>query len=171
MASFYSWALRLLQMANGDKINVRRHAIPHVETYEITADELSRIETEAIATAQDFQYCSIALTVAISFSIALFATEIKSERTFEVFTIMAICGFVFALYFGQSHMRGKTRTKSVIQSIRERQIGPIGEEGHELKPAQVAQLPPVPAPQAEGPLTRPAEEAALGAQAQAGNRN
>jgi len=156
-------------MANGDKINVRRHAIPHVETYEITADELSRIETEAIATGQDFQYCSICLTAAISFSVALFATEIKSERTFDVFTILAICGFVFAAYFGQRHMRGKGRTKSVIQGIRERQIGPVGEEGRELRPAQVAQLPPVAAPLPEAPLAQAPEAAVPGVQAPAGN--
>jgi hypothetical protein len=131
---------------NNNKIEIRRHPLPHVETYDVTADELDRIENESKNVGQDFQYCSICVTAAIAFFIAIITTEIKSARVYQTFLIITLIGFVFAIYFGQAYVRGKDKCRSTIDKIRERQIGPVGEEGRELKPADVAELSPVPAP-------------------------
>ena len=147
-----------LGMANGDNIKLRRHALPHVETYDVTSDELERIETESKTVGQDFQYASNCLTAAVAFAIALFTTEIKSERVFDVFVLLAVSGSVFGCYFGQKYFRGRKQCATVIQKIRERQIGPIGEEGRELRPAEVAQLNPIAAP--EPPPLPPLDQAA-----------
>jgi hypothetical protein len=141
-------------MPIGDKIEVRRHPLPHVETYDVTADELDRIATESATVGQDFQYCSICLTAAIAFFIAILTTEIKSPRVYQTFLIVTLVGSVLAIYFGQAYMRGKKKSASTIQKIRDRQIGPVGEEGRELRPAQVAELPPVPAPVVLDPPTQ-----------------
>lgn len=134
------------RMPNGAKIPLRRHTLPDVETYDVTADELATIEIESKNVGQDFQYCSICLTAAIAFTVAIFTTEIKSQRTFDIFVILAVCGSVFSVYFYQRYRRGKKKSFTTIQKVRERQVGPIGEEGHELKPVQVAQLPVVTGP-------------------------
>jgi len=127
-------------MANGDKINLRRHALSHVESYDVTADELVQIEEESKTVGQDLQYASNGLTAGIAFSVAILGTEIKSARVYEAFFMLALMGFAIAAYCGQKYFRGRKRCRTVIQRIRERQIGPVGEQGMELKPAQVAEL-------------------------------
>lgn len=145
-SSMLEYAFTEKNMPIGDKIEVRRHPIPHVETYDVTADELERIDSESKNVGQDFQYGSICLTGSLAFFIAILTTEIKSARVFQVFLTLTLVGGIMALYFGQSYFRGKKKCTTIIQKIRERQIGPIGEEGRELRPAQVAELAPVTAP-------------------------
>jgi hypothetical protein len=140
MASPWMWLRGLYGMANGDKINLRRHALSHVESYDVTADELVQIEEESKTVGQDLQYASNGLTAGIAFSVAILGTEIKSNRVYEAFFMLALMGFAIAAYCGQKYFRGRKRCRTVIQRIRERQIGPVGEEGMELKPAQVAAL-------------------------------
>ncbi len=140
MASPCLWPRGLYGMANGDKINLRRHALSHVESYDVTADELVQIEEESKTVGQDLQYASNGLTAGIAFSVAILGTEIKSARVYEAFFMLALMGFAIAAYCGQKYFRGRKRCRTVIQRIRERQIGPVGEQGMELKPAQVAEL-------------------------------
>jgi hypothetical protein len=140
MANAWTWLRGFYGMANGDKINLRRHALSHVESYDVTADELVQIEEESKTVGQDLQYASNGLTAAIAFSIAIWGTEIKSDRVYQAFFMFALIGVVVAAYCGQKYFRGKKRCRTVIQRIRERQVGPVGEEGKELRPTQVAEL-------------------------------
>ena len=128
-------------MSVGEKIDTRRHSIGLVEIYELTSDELDRIETEAMSVGQDLQYCSICLTAGLSFLIALITTEIKSIHTYAIFFVLTVSGLLFATYFGQKFFRDRKKCKSVIQRIRDRQVGPIGEQGKEIGAAVAATLP------------------------------
>jgi len=155
-------------MASGDKINLRRHALSHVESYDVTADELVQIEEESRTVGQDLQYASNGLTAAIAFGIAIWGTEIKSPRVYQTFFMLALTGLIVAAYCGQKYFRGRKRCRTVIQRIRERQIGPVGEEGKELRPSQVAALTPVASPLPESaPDSVDAKDAAGDAQAAA----
>jgi hypothetical protein len=149
MANTWKWLRGFYGMANGDKINLRRHALSHVESYDVTADELVQIEEESKTVGQDLQYASNGLTTGIAFSIAIVGTQIKSDRVYQAFFMLALMGFAIAAYCGQKYFRGKKRCRTVIQRIRERQVGPVGEEGKELLPAQIAELTLVASPARE----------------------
>jgi hypothetical protein len=130
----------------GDHIPLRRHSINQLDTFEVSADELDRIESECMDVGQDFQFASVSVTVAISFLIALVLTRIDSRQTFDIFVIVTTVGFVGAAYFGQRYFRKKKSFTPIIQRIRQRQVGPVGESGHELRPAELAEMKPTQAP-------------------------
>jgi len=48
------------------------------------------------------------------------------------------------IYFFIGYFRKRKSTRSTIQEIRERQVGPIGDETHQLRPAELATMPLVP---------------------------
>lgn len=131
---------------DGNHIPLRRHSINQLDTYEVSADELDRIESECMDVGQDFQYASIALTVGVSFLTALWLTRIDSRQTFDIFVIAAILGFVGAIYFFQRYFRKRKSYTPIIERIRQRQVGPVGELGHELRPAELASMQPTQAP-------------------------
>lgn len=131
-------------MANeNERIPLRRHSIGQLDTYDVTSDELNRIEQECMDVGQDFQFASVCGTAFLSFLIAMTATKIESNRVFDCFFIVTILGFVGAAYFGKRYFRKKKAFKPIIQAIRERKadVGPVGEKGHELPPNELAKLP------------------------------
>lgn len=54
---------------SSEKIPLRRHALPHLEMYDVTAEELKSIEKESLDVGQDFQFASIALSIGGSFQL------------------------------------------------------------------------------------------------------
>jgi hypothetical protein len=144
---------------NSETVPLRRHSISHVETYEITADELDRLQQECMGTGQDLQFALVALTIGISCLVSLLLTTITSRRIFDGFLVFTIVGFVFAIYFGIQYKRKKRTMESVVQRVMDRQVGPVGEEGRELRPAELAGL-PVTAATTGNVAPAPAEETA-----------
>jgi len=126
MATAWAWLRGIYHMANGSKIDAKRHSIGLVEIYELTADELDRIESEAMEVGQDLQYCSICLTAGLSFLIALLTTEIKSAHTFAIFVVLTITGLCFAVYFAQRYFRSRKKCKRVVQRIRASSAESVG---------------------------------------------
>ena len=138
----------LLPMA-GDHIPLRRHSINLLDTFEVSADELDRIESECMDVGQDFQFASVTASVGISFLIALVLTRIDSRQVFDIFVLVTLLGFGGAFYFGLRYRRKKQLYTPIIQRIRQRQVGPVGESGHELRPAELANMTPTQAPVAK----------------------
>lgn len=128
-------------MSRDDQLQQRRHRIPHVETYDVTVDELDQIELESMSVGQDFSFGSVCLTAALSFLITIVTVPIESERAWNSFLIIMLVGFIGAAYFGIRWYRGKKHGVLVIERIREREIGPYGEEGREIKANEAADLP------------------------------
>ncbi|MBZ5641398.1 MAG: hypothetical protein LAO19_01440 [Acidobacteriia bacterium] len=126
---------------DNQSIPVRRHSLSHLETYDITADELDRIQTECMGTGQDLQFCLVALTTGITCLASLLLTEIISVKIYNGFLVFTVVGFVFALYYAIQYWRKKGNLVSIVQRIKDRQVGPIGEQGHEVRPAELATLP------------------------------
>jgi len=135
--------LGILGMAekNEERIPVRRHRLPGVETYEVMTEELDSLEQESMRVGEDFSFGAVSLAVAISFLITLLTVKIESSTKLSIFFAILICGSVFTLYFGIRWRRGRCLRKTTIQRIRERAIGPLGEEGKEIKPMELAELP------------------------------
>ena len=71
-------------------IPILRHGLHHLETYEITADELNRIEREGGDIGFDFQIAQFCLTIAASFLANLLISPPPDNRpkTFTVTWIM-----------------------------------------------------------------------------------
>ena len=107
----------------------------------MTADELDQIELESMSVGQDFSFGAICLTAALSFFITIVTVRIESERLWNSFFIIMFLGFIGTVYFGIRWYRGKKHGVRVIERIREREIGPYGEEGGEIKANEAAALP------------------------------
>jgi hypothetical protein len=143
-------------MGSDSKIDLRRHSIAQLDTYDVTADELDRIQTECMDVGQDFQFASISGTVGISFLIALVLTKIESNRIFNAFFTVMLFGLVGCFYFGVRYVRKRRAFVPIIQRIKDRQVGPVGEAGSELSPSALASLPVTqaePAPNVKGTVT------------------
>jgi hypothetical protein len=115
-----------------------------VETYEVTAQELNSIEREALDVGHDFHYALNTAAVGITLLVSLVLTDIPSPKVYASFVAVTIGMGVLSLYFFRKYFRQRRAIRSTIQEIRERQIEPLGEEGHEIPPSQLAQLPSEP---------------------------
>ncbi len=115
---------------NSGHIPVCRHGLPHVEMYEVTADELDRIEQEGTNIGIDFQIGSLCLTFGVSFLIALiFSPPPEAARkTFDVFAVLTALGILLGVIFLVKWFRGREAFSRTLRKIRERQIGPIGDD-------------------------------------------
>jgi ABC-type multidrug transport system fused ATPase/permease subunit len=147
--------------SNGEHIPIRRHSINQLETYDVAVDDLDRIEAECKNVGQDLQFASNSLSFGISFLIALIFTTIDSPKVFACFFAVMVLMFVLSVYFGIRYYRTKETVQSTIQRIKERQVGPVGEEGSELSPKVLANLPvgQAPAPPTDVVIVEHTEEA------------
>jgi hypothetical protein len=135
-------------------IPIRRHGLSQVETYEVTADELERIEREGGDVGFDFQICLFCLTLASSFLIGLILSPPPDSKPkiFIVFSVLVVVGFLVGIVFGLKWYFSRNAFSVTLAKIRARQIGPIGEEGREFKPSDLANLPSVePTPKQDAP--------------------
>lgn len=141
--TLYRAISHLLNIVDSGHIPIRRHGLSHVETYEITADELKRIEQEGSDVGFDFQIGQFCLTLAASFLIGLILSPPPDDhpKTFVVFTVLVVVGFLMGIIFGIKWFVSRRSFSFTIREIRERQVGPIGEEGRELKPSELDQIP------------------------------
>ena len=130
---------------NGDKIIAWRHRISGVHLYEVLPYELDAVEKESLDLGQNFQFGLCSLSIFATLLVAFLLTEIPSPTRYACFfaaiLVFGILGFSFLL----NYYRAQKSFKSTIQTIRERQVGPLGEEGRELRPTEVAQLQVTPA--------------------------
>jgi hypothetical protein len=137
---------------NGENIPAKRHRLPHVEIYEVTGDELESIEREASNIGTDLQFCLVLLSVALSFTASLVLTTITNDRVYAVIFIITAIAYILGLYFGKRWFRQRDAFKKCVQKIRDRSVGPIGQEGKVLQPTELAELPSIepPAQPAQG---------------------
>ncbi len=123
-----------------EPIAVERHPFSGLVLYEVTGEELDQRESEGLQVGEDFSVFSISLSVAVSFSIALVATTIVNQRTFIVFSLIAIVAYVFALLSGVRWLRGRKKRGNIIKKVKAR-VGTFGDEEKEIQPKDLASLP------------------------------
>ena len=133
-------------MAQGH-VPIRRHTISQVEAYDVTPEELDSIERECTHIGLDFHVALFFLTLAITLHVALETTDIKYDRTFQVFVMLVIVGYSLGAIFGMRWFWNRGSLAIIFRRIRGRQIGPTGDASHELQASQVAALQPVTVPQ------------------------
>jgi hypothetical protein len=135
--------LQSLAPMNMAQIPVMRHGLSHVETYDVTSDELERIESEGADVGFDFHIGLFCLTMATSFLIGLILSPPPPEKlkTFVVFVVIVVVGFLAGGIFAVKWFRSRRAFSETIRRIRERVVGPLGEKGNEVRPAELEQLP------------------------------
>jgi hypothetical protein len=126
---------------NGENIPAKRHRLEHVEIFEVTGDELDNIERETANIGTDLQFCLVLLPVAISMTVSLVLTTIASQRIYNSFFIVMAVAYLGGLFFGVRWLSRRGSYKRIFQKIRDRRVGPIGQEGKELNAAELAELP------------------------------
>ena len=116
-----------------EHITVKRHRLEHVDVYEVFGDELDRIEQEAATIGTDLQFALFWLPIAVTLTATLILTNIPNERVHTGFLIFTIMSYGFGVYFVIRWLRQIGSFKRLLSKIRDRQVGPIGEEGKEIK--------------------------------------
>ncbi len=122
------------------EFTVERHGVDSLVVYEIFQEDLEQLEHEALTVSEDLTFGVFSVAVAVSFSIALATTTIESIRTFAVFWVVTLIAWLAAAFFGVRWHRGRKHFKGVTAKIRARG-GPLGQEGKELEPAELENLP------------------------------
>jgi len=139
-----------------EQIEVRRHRISGLDLCDITLDELDDIERSGSDVGLDFNVAIFSLGIGVSFFSSLLATTIASRKVFDTFVMLAIVGFSLAIIFFIKWFRNRGDFARRIQKVRDRQVGPFGDEEKNIKPSELANLTPVePPPPTEPPATEP----------------
>ena len=106
-----------------DGPDVITHAIPRFEVYEVSDDELMRIEEGSTQVAQDFAFMLASLSLCIAFLIGL-ATGTFSETIGMTLRAAAAVFGISAIYTGWRWVRRRKTAPDVIDSIRSRRVNP-----------------------------------------------
>jgi hypothetical protein len=127
-----------------EHIEKRTHRLAHVETYEVTDDELDRMERGYSSRQNDVAFLSIAASIFVAFVVVWLtiqhpATPTWREQFYIAVLVMSGGG---GLYLFFRWRRSVKLEKPLFEKIRARAVGPLGEEGKELKPSELDQLTP-----------------------------
>ncbi len=99
------------------------YKIPRIEVYQVTDDELCRIEEGCGQASQDFTFATSFVSFGIAFLLALLtATFSESVRTLFI-VVVIICGLGF-LYTGSRYWQQRKKVPDVIAKIRSRKAEP-----------------------------------------------
>jgi hypothetical protein len=105
---------------------IRRVRVERLTIFEVTESELTALEQGSPESI--FLNLGIAvLSVAISFLISLLTTTIDNTRTFCVFVIICVVGFIAGVTFGILWWQSRKQLRNVGREIRGR-IRPEGDE-------------------------------------------
>lgn len=99
------------------------YRIPRIEVYQVTDDELRRIEDGFGQVGQDLTFAVASLSFCIAFAITL-ATATLSEQLFMIFLSLVVISALVALYTGVRWWRAKKAAPAVIATIRSRKVEP-----------------------------------------------
>ncbi len=127
-----------------EQIEKLTHRVSHLEAYEVTEDELNAIERGYSSRQNDVAFLGITTSIFVSFVITLIAV-LSNEKTATwtsqfYWAVTVTSGFASA-YFLVRWRRAISQDKPIFQKIRARGIGPLGETGKEVKPAELEQMP------------------------------
>jgi hypothetical protein len=123
------------------EIAVESHPYTGLVLYEVSLDDLNQLESELVSVGEDFSFALFCITTAISFTVTLATVDIAAGKLYNVFWIITIIGYLGAVYFGVRWYKTRSKVKSTIKRIKER-VGSLGEEGKEIDPEQLENLPP-----------------------------
>ena len=124
-----------------EQIPAKRHRLRHVDLYDVSGDELDNLEQIGASVGTDLQFCTFWLPIGISATLTILSVPINNPHVYTAYVVAAFVGFGFGAYFGIRWWITRGQFRRCISKIRERQVGPVGEEGKELKPSELETLP------------------------------
>jgi hypothetical protein len=98
---------------------VRRAPIERLDIYEISETELQILERGSPESIF-LNFAIFLMSVTISFLIALLTTEIQSSRTFAVFVVVTVVGFVSGAVLLALWLWHRRSTATIFEQIRRR---------------------------------------------------
>ena|SRR5260221_208203 len=99
------------------------YKIPRIEVYQVTDDELCRIEEGYGQVSQDFSFATTFLSFGVAFLLALLTATFTEVLRRIFVTVVIICGIGF-LYTGYRYWNQRKKVPSVIAKIRSRKTEP-----------------------------------------------
>lgn len=128
-------------MTDREHIEIRRHRLAGLDICDVTIDELDALERTGSDVGLDFNVALFSLGVGLSFATSLALNVIESRKIFDTFMILTIIGFALAIIFFIKWRQNRGEFSRLIQRIKDRQIGPVGEKDSELRPSELQDLP------------------------------
>ncbi len=104
---------------NEAHIRVRRAEVDSICLYEVTEDELEGLEKGSPSSLY-LNFSLFLLSAAISFTTALFFTEVSSQKVYIVFVIITVVGFVLGILLLIAWYRDYRSSTSIGKRIRDR---------------------------------------------------
>jgi|SRR5579872_1450230 len=132
---------------NQEQITAKRHRLPHVDVYDVSGDELDNLERVGSHVGTDLQWTTFWFPIGLSALLTLIATPVPNAHVYEAYLVACFVGFGFSIYFATRWWSNRGEFKNCIGKIRQREVGPLGEEGKEVKPSRLETLPAVAPPQ------------------------
>jgi Flp pilus assembly protein TadB len=99
------------------------YKIPRIEVYQVTDDELRRVEEGSGQVGQDLTFAVASLSFATAFLITLCTTSLTDPLRSIFIAVVIVCTVVF-LYTGARWWRTRRIASRVITSIRSRKDNP-----------------------------------------------
>ena len=116
-------------MADDENRPVRTYKIPKIETYEVSDDELERIEESCSSVSQDLTVAAASLSIFITLLVA-FLTATFINQAIRTFCLVSMVASAFVgIFTGVRWYRDKTAARVIIAKIRSRKVDPQPSSG------------------------------------------
>ena len=112
-------------------LKIRRGAIESLTIHEVSDSELTLLERGS-PESLFLTFGTLLLSTAISFTVTLLTTSITSIRTFTVFVVITVIGYLAGVICLALWWRNRQTVADIIKQIRERL--PVGDE---VQPVQL----------------------------------
>jgi uncharacterized membrane protein len=99
------------------------HRIPRIEIYQVSDDELNRIEESYAHVGLDLTFATISLSSGLAFLIALLSATFSEKVRLLFIVLVVICAAIF-FYTGTKWWRMRKTGPNVIAKIRSRKTDP-----------------------------------------------
>jgi len=114
---------------------IHRVRLDSLRIFEISEAELDALERGSPESLY-LNFALAVLAIAISFSIALATTKIETDRTFTVFVVIVVTGYLAGITFGVLWLISRRSLKSTAAKIRARIPSEGIQEGPKATPEQ-----------------------------------
>lgn len=113
-----------------------------MESFEVTADELDRFQFEEPQKGHQLTASLAAFSFAVALLIPLLTQGGQlSDKMRAIFIALVVVGFVLFFFFGANWIINFRHRDVIFRRIRARKVGPVGEQGGEIRPEDLDDLP------------------------------
>jgi hypothetical protein len=125
---------------NSEQVQLRVHGLGPLDCYYVTEDELDRIVRDGNDLGTDFALAQFGITIGGAFLADLLITPMALGKVYVTFVVIIVVGFLFGFAHAIKWYQHRGAFSATIRKIRDRQVGPLGEQGKEITPNDLNQL-------------------------------